>query len=143
MTGKYSMDQGGHRLEYAFDPREYGIGGCIDVETTGLSPHYNEIIEFALILFSYHCKTGEIMEVMDEYTGLREPGCVISRGATWVHGLTKEQLIGKSLAEDRIIAMLKQTDFIISHNASFDYGFVVPLSYIRRVTITNPITSRF
>ncbi|NLJ34239.1 MAG: DNA polymerase III subunit epsilon [Firmicutes bacterium] len=108
-------------------PEEYGIGGCIDVETTGLSPRYNEIIEFALILFSYHRPTGEIIAVLDEYSGLREPGCAISRGAAGVHGLTREQLRGKTLAQERIADMLQRADFILSHNANFDYNFVVPL----------------
>ncbi len=105
----------------------YGIGGCIDVETTGLSPNNDEVIELALVLFFYNRKTGEITEVLDGYTGLREPDCSISRGASKVHGLTKRKLRGKELDNKRILALLKQADFLISHNARFDYSFVTPL----------------
>ncbi len=127
MAAKHGICQDENRSNCKLLPRAYGIGGCIDVETTGLSPRYNEVIEFALILFSYHRPTGEIIAVLDEYSGLREPGCAISRGAAGVHGLTREQLRGKTLAQERIADMLQRADFILSHNANFDYNFVVPL----------------
>lgn len=117
-------------LDYSHEEQPsftYGIGGCIDVETTGLSPHDDEVIELALVLFFYNHKTGEIAEMLDEYTGLREPDCSISRGASRVHGLTKRKLKGKDLDKGKILALLKQADFLISHNARFDYSFVTPL----------------
>ena len=64
------------------DPFSYGIAGCIDVETTGLSPYTNEIIELGLVLFAFNRQTGKIIEVLEEYTGLREPVCSISWGAS-------------------------------------------------------------
>jgi DNA polymerase-3 subunit epsilon len=105
----------------------YGIGGCIDVETTGLSPVTDEIVEFSLVLFSYDCETAEVIEVMNEYTGLREPKCPISPGAFRVHGLTREQLRGNKLHTKAILDLLQQCDFLISHNARFDHGFVTSL----------------
>ena len=103
------------------------IGCCIDVETTGLSPQYDEVIEIALLLFVYSSKTDEISKIIDEYTGLREPKRPISRGAYRVHGLTKHKLKGKIIDNARVVGLLKQTDFFISHNAKFDRSFIIPL----------------
>lgn len=104
----------------------YGIGGSIDVETTGLSPNHDEIIEFALVLFLYNRKTGEIEKTLEEYTGLREPKCSISQDAFMVHGITKCKLKGKTLDKNKIRALLRKADFLVSHNARFDFGFVTP-----------------
>ena len=49
----------------------------IDVETTGLSAG-DEVVELTAILFSFNRDTGEKVEILDEYSGLREPGCAIS-----------------------------------------------------------------
>ena len=50
-----------------------GIAGFIDVETTGLSPHYHEIVEFAICLFKFERENGEVKRIVEEYAGLREP----------------------------------------------------------------------
>ncbi len=100
-----------------------GIAGCIDVETTGLSPHGDEIVELALVLFSYD-EEG-ITGLVDSYCGLREPGGPISRGAQRVHGLSKADLAGERLDTQRIQTLLGQVDFLVAHNASFDRGFVI------------------
>lgn len=96
------------------------------METTGLSPYTNEIIELGLVLFAFNRQTGKIIEVLEEYTGLREPVCSISWGASRVHGLTKRQLKGKDLDREKIASLLRQAEFLVSHNARFDYAFVAP-----------------
>ncbi len=102
-----------------------GTAGCIDVETTGLDPYTDEVIELGLVLFSYD-RSG-ITGIIDTYSGLREPRGEISRGAYNVHGLAKEHLIGHQLDTEKIKSMLEQADFLIAHNASFDKGFVTKL----------------
>ncbi len=99
-----------------------GIAGCIDVETTGLSSHKDEIVELALVLFRYDdlCITG----IVDSYSSLREPSCPISREAYKAHGLSKQKLKGKRLDEDRILNMIGQADFLVAHNATFDRSFI-------------------
>ena len=109
------------------DQAQVGIAGYLDVETTGLSPYDHEVIELALALFTFNRQTGEIIEVCDEYVGLREPGRDIPYGATRIHGLTMEHVRGKELDYERIEQMLEQAEFLVTHNASFDRGFVTRL----------------
>lgn len=111
------------------NPNALGPGtelACIvDVETTGLNPHREEIVELSLLLFAYWPATGEVIGVVDEYTGQREPGVPISREATTVHGLTKRQLKGLQLDGRRIDSIISRARLFIAHNATFDRGFCV------------------
>ena len=102
-----------------------GIACFLDVETTGLSSSYDEIVELALCLFEFTRDTGEITGIVDQYVGLREPDRHISRGAAMVHGLSMDDVRGKCLDIDRVEAMLGKAEFLIAHNASFDRGFMV------------------
>ncbi len=101
-----------------------GVAAVVDVETTGFSPYYDEIIELAIVVFRYHPHSAEIIEVVSEYTGLREPSCRIHPGALSVHGITHELVRGLSLDCSLIDGLLKRADFIVAHNAGFDRGFL-------------------
>lgn len=120
-------------LAYLIDP-SWGIAGFIDVETTGLNPEKDEIIEFSIVLFAFDQQTGEIKGIVDEYTGLCDPGISISKAASEIHGITKKDVKGKELNTHKIDSMIRQTDFLISHNAEFDGKFVrklFPIAYAK------------
>jgi DNA polymerase III epsilon subunit-like protein len=59
----------------------------VDVETTGLDPVQNELIALSLICVEVDRDTGELMKVLDSYTGQREPTLPMS--------LAIEQLVGE------------------------------------------------
>lgn len=101
-------------------------GGIVDVETTGFSSKKDEVVEFCLLVFHYD-KKHDLIEISDEYVGLREPGCLLHPRASAVHGLTMADLSGKDLDYQRVQSMIEQVDFLIAHNASFDRGFVTRL----------------
>lgn len=110
--------------EFDYSDSAFGIGGYIDVETTGLSPQYDEVIELALFLFVFHRERGEIKCIIDEYVGFREPNRPISEGAFRVHGISAGDVQGKELDFHRLGSMMERAEFLIAHNANFDYGFV-------------------
>jgi DNA polymerase-3 subunit epsilon len=104
--------------------RPIGAAIVLDVETTGLSPHNDEILELALTLFRYDRVTGHVVEVVRTYAGLREPSCRIPRAASQVHGITRQAVRGRQLDYRKIRLMAAQADFVVAHNACFDREFV-------------------
>ncbi len=96
----------------------------IDVETTGLSPLADEVVELAIVLFSFDPITGRVVEELEAYSGLRDPGRPIPPGATAQHGIRDEDVRGQRLDEERIRAILRRAHYLIAHNAPFDRGFV-------------------
>lgn len=96
----------------------------VDVETTGLSPAQDEIVELALVLFSFDPRTGSDIQILDEYSGLRDPGRPIPPGAMQAHGITDADVRGRQLDAARVRSILARSHCLIAHNASFDRGFV-------------------
>ena len=101
-----------------------GTAVVLDVETTGLNPRSDEILELAVTLFRYDRGTGHVVEVVHRYTGLREPSCPIPRTASQVHGITRQAVRGRQLDYRKIRQIAAQADFVVAHNAKFDREFV-------------------
>jgi DNA polymerase-3 subunit epsilon len=102
----------------------YGTAAVVDVETTGLNPYRDEIVELAITLFRYDRATGRVLEIVSEYTGLRQPSLPMRRAASAVHGITRRMVRGLKLDYRRIRAILREAEFVVAHNAAFDRSFV-------------------
>lgn len=97
---------------------------AFDVETTGLSPKNNKIIEVAAVLF----ENGEITK---KYGTLVNPEVIIPYSATAINHITnemiqyapKEELAYAELV-DFLGDALNQQTVICAHNASFDMNFL-------------------
>lgn len=101
-----------------------GVGAFVDVETTGLSPRRDEIVELALCLFLYDKNNGQILKIIEEYSGLREPERSIPKRVSEIHGIYDEDVQGKRLNKKLIKRYLGYAEFLAAHNAQFDKGFV-------------------
>ena len=101
-----------------------GTAAVLDVETTGFNSRSDEIIELAITLFRYDRATGRVLDIVREYSGLREPSCPIPRCASAVHGITRRLVRGHRLDYRRIRQILRQADFVVAHYVAFDRGFV-------------------
>lgn len=101
-----------------------GNAAVIDVETTGFDARREQIIELAITLFRYDRVSGRVLDIVRQYSGMREPSCRISRRASAIHGITLRMMRGHHLDYRIIRAIFQEADFLVAHNAEFDRRFV-------------------
>ena len=95
----------------------------VDVETTGLDPTKDEIIEIALVRF-YYLSDGEITGIIDVCDQLRQPSIAIPTIATEITGITNEMVAGCQIDHKSVEDIVLSADLVIAHNAFFDRRFV-------------------
>ncbi|QSO52363.1 hypothetical protein JZ785_27200 [Alicyclobacillus curvatus] len=105
--------------------RPTGQAAFIDIETTGLSPRDDEIVQLSVVRFCFCRETGEILEIEANYTGFNEPTRSIPAGATQVHGISDRDVKGHRLDASLIESVVEPAEFMIAHNAPFDRGFLI------------------
>jgi len=98
----------------------------VDVETTGLSPEVDEVVQLAMLPFTYESETGRILEIEHNsaFEGLREPATPISKEATLVTGITQEMVVGQEIDADFVEEIVDGVDLVVAHNAAFDRPMV-------------------
>lgn len=107
----------------------------VDVETTGLQPGLDKIIEIAAV----RVLNGEIV---DEWNSLVNPGIYIPADSTQIHGITTEMVQqARSFQElaQEYRDFLKEDSIFAAHNVDFDRDFLnIHLSRAGLVTMPNP-----
>jgi len=92
---------------------------AFDIETTGLMPVVNKIVEIGAVKFQDGQMVGTFQELID-------PQMPISPGATAVNSIMDEMVAGKPTIEDalpRFVSFLGDA-VPIAHNAPFDVSFL-------------------
>lgn len=121
----------------------YDMFFAVDVETTGLSPARNRIIEIAAVKF-------ENGVPVDSYSTLVASVKHIPESASRVNGISDEDL--EIYGEDEISAYDQFTDFLgqdtlagnicmVAHNASFDMAFII--NSLKRLKYNEDVTLRY
>lgn len=98
-------------------------GVIIDLETIGLNPRQDAIIEIGLLKFTFTNEEG-ILEVTDSYNELQDPHQPIPKEITEITGITNEDVEGKEIDWSRVRDLVKKCDLAICHNAAFDRNFL-------------------
>jgi DNA polymerase-3 subunit epsilon len=104
------------------------LAAYVDTETTGLSSRQDRIIEVAIVLAWVDGLSGCILEVLDEYHALQDPGIRIPTMATMIHGITNEMVRGEEIDRQRVQALLSAATIVLAHNSGFDKGFVAQIA---------------
>lgn len=91
----------------------------IDLETTGLSPYYERVIEVGMLRVS----NGRVVDTINT---LIDPGQQIKYYITKITGIKNADLQGQPQFEDVVQKMEKfmEGSVVIAHNARFDYSFL-------------------
>lgn len=97
-------------------------GIVLDLETTGLDPGKDEIIEFGLVPFTYDAG-GRIVAVGEPFSRLRQPSGPIPPEITRLTGLTDAMVAGHVVDPAEVAAFIDGAALIIAHNAGFDRRF--------------------
>jgi len=107
-------------LEWVFAAfAEGAVFTAFDVETTGLNPQKESIVEIGAIRFSIQ---GEI----ERFNTLIDPGFPMPAGASKVNNITDEMLSGQPSIQEALpnFVTFAGNNIMIAHNAPFDCGFV-------------------
>jgi len=100
------------------------VAAVVDVETTGINPDHDKIIEFGICLFEYDRETGRIYKVLGSWEWFEDPGFPIPPEITNITGITDEMVAGQSIDDQTVNDLLKQVVLVIAHNAFFDRRFL-------------------
>lgn len=123
---------GRYRIVERFDrrPRYHADDGAdkrlalfVDVETTGLDPVVDRIIQLALVPFEFGAD-GRIYGVDDCITFLEDPGIPIPPEVTELTGIGACDVARQRIEDGRVNELLETTDLVIAHNAAFDRRFL-------------------
>jgi DNA polymerase-3 subunit epsilon len=130
------VDSGNYRIQRRIRPRpkietpagiELKEALFVDVETTGLDHQSDEIIELAMVPFTYG-PDGQIYEVKEPFQRFHQPKRSISAEITRLTGITDDMVAGHTIDPAEIEMFVQDPVLIIAHNAGFDRRFVERLT---------------
>jgi len=99
----------------------------VDVETTGLDHQSDEIIELAMVPFTYG-PDGQIYEVKEPFQRFNQPLKPISAEITRLTGITDEMVAGHVINSAEVEAFARDAVLVVAHNAGFDRRFIEKLA---------------
>ena len=97
-------------------------GIVLDLETTGLDPAVDSIIEIGLVEFVL---TDKLPLITNIYGALEEPKQPLSVEIASLTGLSNEVLVGQKIDWQLVKSLLEGASIIIAHNADFDSRFLM------------------
>jgi DNA polymerase III epsilon subunit family exonuclease len=101
---------------------------AFDIETTGLEPDKEDIIEIAGNKFTFERKDGKLVtREISTFSSLAKPTKLIPEDATRIHGITNAMAEDAPDLKGVLQSFLKfcgLSPILVAHNASFDASFI-------------------
>jgi DNA polymerase-3 subunit epsilon len=98
-------------------------GLFVDVETTGVDPASDRVIELAMVLFGYDAE-GRVTGVEARFDQLEDPGRPIPPEIVELTGISDEAVRGKRIDEGEALDLIARAHLVVAHNARFDRAFL-------------------
>jgi len=98
-------------------------GLFVDAETTGLNPARDEIIELAMVPFTYGLD-GEIYSLGEPFQRLRQPSKPIPPEVTAITGIDDAMVAGQMIDPEEVRHFAAPASLVVAHNAAFDRKFL-------------------
>lgn len=106
---------------------DYGV--ILDLETTGIDPENDRIIEIALLEFGVVADKDPVISRC--FSGVEDPGVPVSDEIFKITGLTAEIIAGQKIDWDYVRSFLSRASVVIAHNAEFDRAFLERSGHLR------------
>ena len=102
------------------------IGVIVDLETTGLDPLKDQVVEVGLIEFAVSPDSagGLRAGMTGGYSALQDPGRPLPPEVAKLTGLSDDLLVGQSVDWAVVRETLSRASVVIAHNAAFDRAFL-------------------
>lgn len=93
---------------------------CFDLETTGLDPVHDRIIEIAIVKFTFD-------GMIESFESLIDPEKMIPQDSIEIHNITNEMVIGKPKIQELLPDIIKRLSghIIVGHGIKFDIDFIL------------------
>jgi DNA polymerase-3 subunit epsilon len=101
---------------------------AFDVETTGLDPEKEDLLEIAGVKFTFEKREGKLVtKEIGQYGSLVKPSKLIPEDATRVNNITNQMVENAPEVKPVLQAFLRfcgLSSILVAHNASFDAAFL-------------------
>ena len=95
----------------------------IDLETSGLDPERDAIIELALMMV-FVSEDGEVLGHFGPLSWKEDPVIPLEPEITMLTGLCNHHLTGHTIDDAAVMGMLDRADLLVAHNCAFEIGWL-------------------
>jgi DNA polymerase-3 subunit epsilon len=110
-----------------FLPSGSRIGLYVDVETTSLDPRNGDIIELAMVPFTF-TDDGQLIEIFQPFQQFQQPSQPIPPAITALTGIDDAMVAGKSIDIDAAVDLVAAAETCAAHKAAFDRRWLEKLT---------------
>lgn len=97
--------------------------GIVDLETSGLDPDRDKVIELALMMV-FVDDDGQVLGHFGPLSWKEDPGVPLEPEITMLTGLANRHLTGHKIPDAMVAGMLDRADLLVAHNAGFEISWL-------------------